>query len=411
MRRSFDVLSLGSFVALGVPDGMIGTAWPSMRQTFGAPIGDLGLILLAATAGAAVVSVWVGALIRRLGMPALLVVAASCGAAGAAGFALAPGLWLVIGAAMLAGAGAGMLDGGLNTEVSLLGRQRLLNLLHGSYGVGAAAGPLLVTAAILTGSWRRGYIGLLALDLVLAGSWLLHRRRDLPRPARASQAQPTQAQLAQAQPSRAQPAQTAEQPGPGWSRRSKLIAAAGIGVFFVYTGLEVGAGQWEASFCRGHLGLSASQAGLATFGYWAALTAVRMSLALPRHPPSARIVVRWGTSLAVIATAIIWVQPGAAGTVAGFVLLGGALAGVFPALIALTPDRIGQWRAQRVIGWQVGAAAVGGAGLSAVIGLLIAAGGLAVLGPSVTVLALVLVAAELMLARLAAPARQQPAEG
>jgi len=70
MRRSFVVLTLASFVALGVPDGMIGTAWPSMRQTIGAPIGDLGLILLAATAGAAVVSACVGALIRRLGVPA-----------------------------------------------------------------------------------------------------------------------------------------------------------------------------------------------------------------------------------------------------------------------------------------------------------------------------------------------------
>jgi fucose permease len=111
MRRSSEILSLGSFVALGVPDGMLGTAWPSMRQTLGVGIGDLGLILLAATAGIAVVSVGVGALIRRLGVPALLAVAGSCGAIAAAGFALAPRFWLVIGAALLGGAGAGMLDG------------------------------------------------------------------------------------------------------------------------------------------------------------------------------------------------------------------------------------------------------------------------------------------------------------
>jgi fucose permease len=394
MRRAQDVLSLASFVALGVPDGMIGTAWPSMRQSIGAPIGYLGLILLAATAGAAVVSVFVGTLIRRLGVAALLAVAGCCGAVAAAGFALAPGLWLVIGAAILGGAGAGMLDGGLNTAVGLAGRQRLLNLLHGFYGLGAAVGPLIVTAAILTGSWRSAYVVLLAADLALAGLWLLHRLRDPSRSAAAAEA-------------------TAGQPGQadGWSRRSILVAAAGIAVFFIYTGLEVGAGQWEASFLRGHLRLTATETGLATFGYWAALTAVRVSLALPQRPPPPRVVVRWGSALAVIATAIIWVQPGPAATVAGFVVLGGALAGVFPALVALTPDRVGQRQAQRVIGWQIGAAAVGGAGISALIGLLITAAGLAVLGPAITVLALLLVVAELMLAWLAADAPRLAGEG
>jgi fucose permease len=391
MRRSFEVLSLASFVGLGVPDGMIGTAWPSMRQSLGAPIGDLGLILIVATVGSAVVSACVGALIRRLGVPALLAVSGCCSAVAAAGFALAPGLWLVIGVAVLAGAGAGLLDSGLNTAVGLSGRQRLLNLLHGCYGIGAAAGPLVVTAAILTGSWRRAYVALLVADLALAGSWLLHRLRDPSRPEPVSET----ATAVQAH------------SGPRWPRRSVLVAAAGIGVFFIYTGLEVGAGQWEASFCRGHLGLTAFETGLASFGYWGALAAVRFSLALPRHPLPPRAVVRWGSGLAVIAAAVIWAQPGAAATVAAFVVLGGALAGLFPALVALTPGRVGQRQAQQVIGWQMGGAAVGGAGLSAVIGWLITAAGLGVLGPSITVLALLLVAAELMLGRLAATTPRQ----
>ena len=94
-----------------------------------------------------------------------------------AGYALAPGLWLVLGLAALAGAAAGMIDAGLNTAVALSGRQRLLNLLHGAYGVGTAIGPLVVTAAILTGSWRPAYLALLALDLIVAACWLHYRRR------------------------------------------------------------------------------------------------------------------------------------------------------------------------------------------------------------------------------------------
>jgi fucose permease len=383
-RRS-DLLALGSFVVLGLPDGIIGTAWPAMRATFGAPVGDLGLVLLLATAGSVLVTVFVGTLIQRLGVPALLAVAGSCSALGAAGFALAPGFALVLGAAVLGGAAAGMMDAGLNTAIGLSGRPRLLNLLHGSYGIGTAIGPLVVTAAILTGSWRPAYLMLIVLDLVIAGSWLRHRQRAAPVPAPARNTQAV-----------------GSRPAAKWSRRRYgSVVAVGMSVFFLYTGLEVGAGQWEASFCRGHLNLSTSATGLATFGYWGALTAVRITLALLPRPLAPRTVVRCGSSLAVIAAAVIWWQPGPAVTVIAFAVLGGALAGVFPALVTLTPVRIGERRAQHVIAWQVGAAAAGGAGISALIGLLIGTTGLAVLGPSLTTLAVLVVTAELVLTRLA----------
>jgi fucose permease len=386
-RRS-DLLSLGSFVALGLPDGMLGTAWPSMRATFGAPVGDLGLVLLIATAGSVLVTAFVGPLIRRLGVPALLAVAGAVAALGYTGFALAPGLWLVLAVSALLGVAAGLMDAGLNTAVALTGRQRLLNLLHGAYGVGTAIGPLVVTAAILTGSWRPAYLVQLTLDLILAAAWLRQRQRD----------------RAQAGAVAGPPAAAASGPHPAatWSRRRYGgIVAAGMSVFFVYTGLEVGAGQWEASYCRGHLNLSAGATGLAAFGYWGALTAVRIGLAVLPRPVPPQAVVRWGSALAVLAAATIWWQPVTAVAVAGFVVLGGALAGVFPALISLTPVRLGEQRARNVISWQVGAAAAGGAGISAIIGLLIGVTSLAVLGPAVAVLALLLIAAELLLHHLA----------
>jgi fucose permease len=89
-----------------------------------------------------------------------------------------------------------------------------------------------------------------------------------------------------------------------------------------------------------------------------------------------------------VAAAVVWWQPGVLVTVIAFTVLGGALAGIFPAMIALTAGRVGERQAQHVISWQVGAAAAGGAGVSALIGLLISAAGLAVLGPAITVLAI-----------------------
>jgi fucose permease len=128
---------------------------------------------------------------------------------------------------------------------------------------------------------------------------------------------------------------------------------------------------------------------------------VRIGLALLPRPVPPRAVVRWGSALAVIAAALIWAEPGAVVTVIGLAVLGGALAGVFPALVLLTPVRIGHQRAQHVIAWQVGAGAAGGAGVSALIGLLIGATSLTILGPALTVLAVLVVGAELILTRLA----------
>jgi fucose permease len=172
-------------------------------------------------------------------------------------------------------------------------------------------------------------------------------------------------------------------------------------IFFVYTGVEVGAGQWEASYCRGHLGLSASAAAIATFGYWAAFTGVRILLAvLPRQIELIRII-RWGSVLGVVGAAAIWWEPDRAVTLAGFIILSAGLSGVFPALIGLTPARIGHRRAEHVIAWQVGAAAAGGSGLSAFLGLLIGLAGLQILGPALTLLAVLLIVANYVLARVA----------
>jgi fucose permease len=389
--RRFDLLSLGTFIIVGLPDGMLGTAWPAIRHSFGAPVGDLGLVLLVNTLGSVVVAAFVGRIIQRLGISALLAVAGSCAALGGIGYAAAPGLWLILAIGPLLGAAAGMMDGGLNTAVALTGRPRLLNLLHGFYGVGTALGPLIVTAAILAGSWRPAYLVLVALDLTAAALWALHHRRV---PAPGALRAPGPADAAQG------PEVT--DPAAAWSRRRVVsVLTLGLIVFFVYTGLEVSAGQWETSYLRGHLGLSASSAGLAAFGYWGALTAVRIGLALPARPVPVRYVIGWGVAASTVAAALIWWQPGTAVVVAGFVILGAALAGVFPALIAITPQRIGERRAQHAIAWQVGAAAAGGSGISALIGLLIDTTSLAILGPALLTLALLLLLANAALARFA----------
>ncbi|HUY30950.1 MAG TPA: MFS transporter [Acidimicrobiales bacterium] len=376
-------LSLAGFVVLGLPDGMWGTAWPAIRRTYGQPVGDLGLLLVAVTAGALLTSLTTARAVRRFGASASLASAAACGALAAGLLVAVRSWWAVVGAAFLIGATAGVLDAALNTLVAMSGRMRLLNMLHGAYGVGTALGPLVVTGALLLGSWRPAYAALLALEVLLGAGWLLAG----PRRARAGAG----TAAPHAGPDAAAPA------------HPRAAARLGVLVFFAYTGLEVTAGQWAATYLRGPIGLSAASAGAVVFAYWGALTAGRFAVAVPRRTPAPARLVRYGTLVALAGTLLIWWHPGRAALVVGIAVLGASLAPVFPALVALTPARVGAARAHRVIGWQIAAAGVGGAAVSAATGLVLQRAGLGAYPPVLAVTAAAVVLLALVLETLTRP--------
>lgn len=400
-RRGFEVLAVSSFVGLGLPDGMIGTAWPTIHRSLGVPVADLGLVLLAVTLGSVAISAFTGRILQRVGVGALMALASGIFALAACGIAVSPKLWAMLVAAAPLGVAAGFVDGGLNTEIAMSARLRLLNLLHGFYSVGTAVGPLVVTAALLAGSWRPAYLVLVAVELALAFLWWSDRRQL------AATANNLGDTAGAGGPPGPVGATGAPRPAPGGAapnrrrRREAVALAGGMAVFFFYTGLEVAAGQWEATFCRLQLGFSTTDAGLAVFAYFGSLTAVRLALGMQRRPPAAAHIVWSGMALAMLGAGLVWWRPTAGVAVAGFVVLGASLAGVFPALVLLTPDRLGDARARHAIAWQVGAASVGGSGLSALIGVAIDAEGVGVLGVSITVLAIVVFLANAALSRIA----------
>ncbi|HET9061121.1 MAG TPA: MFS transporter [Acidimicrobiales bacterium] len=392
-----------AFVALGLPDGMIGTAWPAMRRSFDAPLADLGIVLLVGTLGALASSLIVGLLLKRFGFRTSLITGALAGALGAVGIAVAPAFWALVVAGVAIGVAAGLIDGSVNTSVALARRNRLLNLLHGCYGVGTTIGPLVVTAALLSGSWRASYIVALAVEILLAaGWWWVGRRRAPATPTPAVTGQDVTYQettgLVEA-PAASRRLAPAASVSPS---RLRVVFAVAIGliVFMLYVGVEASAGQWEPSFDRGLLHMGAGATGVATFGFWGALTLGRFVLALPRRQLSPVGIVRWGCVAAVAGAVLVWWRPGTVVPLLGLVLIGGAFAGVFPALMVLTPRRVGEELSAHVIGWQVGAAGIGGSILSAVFGWIFQDHGLGEFGPALTVTSLVLLVGVLALERL-----------
>jgi MFS family permease len=137
-----------SFISLGLPDGVMGAAWPAVRADFGQPLAAVGIFTLTGTVCAAAASFFAGTIVQRLGTG--LVVACSCLMTGLAlvGYAYVPSFaWLVV-LAVPMGLGAGTVDASLNHFVAAHYSSRHMNWLHGFWGIGATAGPLIMGWAV-----------------------------------------------------------------------------------------------------------------------------------------------------------------------------------------------------------------------------------------------------------------------
>ncbi|HEX9188114.1 MAG TPA: MFS transporter, partial [Vicinamibacteria bacterium] len=183
-------LAFLAFVSLGLPDGVLGVAWPSIRREFDRPIDQLGLILLATMAGYLVSSFSAGPMLERLGLGRLLVGSGLLVAASAAAWGATPWWPPIVAFGFVSGLGAGAIDAGVNAFAAARFTPRVITWLHACWGLGAMIGPLVMTAVIASGAgWRWGYAllaaSLVALSAAFAatlGLWRLPGARASPAP-------------------------------------------------------------------------------------------------------------------------------------------------------------------------------------------------------------------------------------
>jgi fucose permease len=365
------VLSFLGFAALGLPDGVLGVAWPSMRAAFALPIDALGPLLVASTAGYVAASAASGRIAARIGIGALLAV--SCAATGLAqiGYASA-GAWAVIVAlGVVAGLGAGAIDAGINHHAATHHSPRTVSLLHAGYGLGTMAGPALVTPLLLSGAgWRAGYALLAGVQLTLAVGFAAVRSRW---PAAVST-----------------PASGGE--GPTLARTLQLRAALlGSAGFFVYVGIEAAAGAWLYSLLLSR-DVAMARAGAAVSLYWGGLLVGRVMLALAPIAAAPGGVLRGATGVLALAAAVLALDLGARADLAAVAALGLAAGPIFPSMIAATPRRVPASHAANAVGVSVAAAAAGQALLPAGLGVAAGALGVEAIPRLLAAAALVLVA-------------------
>jgi fucose permease len=346
--RSATVLLLAyvAFISLGLPDTVLGVAWPSLRTTFGLPQAAMGAALSASIAGYFVSGVAAGRVSAALGVGGLLTASTALVAAGLTGFALAPSWPSFVACALVVGLGSGAVDAALNTYAAVHFVPRHMNWLHACYSLGATLGPVAMTVALAGASFRLGYAALAAVLAAMALTFLATRGRWERRRGGG--------------PSAAGTARAALRLPQVWLQ---------IAIFFTYTGLEASAGQWAFTVLREARGVSLEAAGTWTAAYWGSIAAGRVAVGFAVRRVGPDRLVQAGT-LGAFAGAVIYALAPGEGGAAGLVVLGLALAPIFPMLMSRTPERLGAGVAAHAVGFQVAAATLGVAALPSAYGAL-----------------------------------------
>ena len=341
------LLAYIAFISLGLPDGLMGVAWPSIRANFARPLDSLGVMLFAGMAGYLTSSFFSGRIIARLGVGGLLAASCALTGAGLVGYTLAPVWGMMVALGVVAGLGAGAIDAGLNTYVAANFSSSLMQWLHASYGIGVTLGPIIMTTGLnVFKTWRWGYVAVGVAQLMLAACFTLTLKLW------------EQKELA---------------PAPGEERRLTDYNTSTVEtlreprvwlsllLFFLYTGAEATLGMWAYTLLTESRGIASSLAGLWAGSYWATFTIGRVLAGIYTLHIGAHSLIRGSLIAAFVGAFLLWWNPIAAVSLLGVAIIGFAVAPIFPGLVSGTGARVGSRHAANTIGMQVGAAALGGA--------------------------------------------------
>ena len=347
------VLAFVAFISLGLPDGLLGVAWPGVRKDFAQGVDAMGIVLLFGLGGYLLSSFFSGFLTKNLGIGVLL--AGSCGAIAITLFvyALVP-IWpLFILFTALSGAGAGGIDAGINNYVVTNFSPRVMQWLHASFGIGITLGPIVMTIAIgATSKWQIGYLYVAIAQGVLAV--VFFATRDIWKDKKSSESSETQ-RISQATIG---------------STLINLPTIFSMLLFFLYTGVELGFGLWIYTLLTESRVLDPQIAGVITGAYWAMFTLGRFLAGWYLSKAKVKKLIFLSIFLASFGLFLVLINLGQIVSILGVVITGFAVAPIYPGLTSDTLVRVGEWHHTNTIGMQVASAGLGGALLPSVFGVI-----------------------------------------
>ncbi len=332
-----------SFVSLGLPDSLLGSAWPVMHADLNVPMSWAGAIAIIISAGTVVSSLQSDRLTKKLGTGRVTAISVGMTAAALLGFSISSSFWMLCLWAIPYGLGAGSVDAALNNYVALHYASRHMSWLHCMWGLGAAIGPYVMGFALSGGAgWNMGYryIGLMqiVLTVILVVSLpLWHTRKGANAGTDVEAAPPLTL-----------------------SRIFRIPGAKAVMItFFCYCALEQTTILWASSYLNLHRGIPAEAAAGYAGLFFIGITTGRALSGFLTMKISDGQMVRLGQAVIAAGIAAILLPLHEYVTLAGLVLIGLGCAPIYPCVIHSTPDHFGADRSQAVIGVQMASAYVG----------------------------------------------------
>ena len=340
-----------AFISLGLPDALLGAAWPSMVPELGAPVSFAGVIFVIISVGTVVSSLLSQRLNLRFGPGRVTAFSVAMTAAALFGFASCRTVWQLCLWALPYGLGAGSVDACLNNYVALHYASRHMSWLHCMWGIGASVGPYIMGAVLSAGRhWSAGYHAIGVLQLALTALLLL----SLPLWKKGEE---------QGEGEKAKPLSLKE-----------ILAIPGakplLLAFFCYCALEQTMGLWAGSYLALYRGFTPERAAGFTGLFFLGITLGRALNGFLTIRFSDSFLTRTGFVIIALGIAAVLLPLGDAMALAGLVLVGLGCAPVYPCIIHATPARFGAGRSQAVIGILMAGAYLGNCLMPPLFGLI-----------------------------------------
>lgn len=345
-----------SFISLGLPDSMLGSAWPAMNVSLNAPLWGAGLVQMLISFCTIISSLNSAKLIRRFGTGKLTAISVATTALALLGFSLAKNYAFLLLMAVPLGLGAGAVDAGLNNYVALHCEAKHMSWLHCFWGIGTIIGPMILSAVLRVGrSWATGYraVGLIqcAVSALLFATLGMWKRGNIQQEEYGAKALSV------------------------WEVLSLPGAKAGMVTFLCYCAVESTLGLWGATYISQVRAVDEATA--ASFGamFYIGITVGRAISGFMAMKLLPKQMVRVGQALLALGCIFMMIPAGSTLSGIGLVVCGLGCAPIYPNIIQDTPVNYGTENSQAAIGVQMAFAYVGSTFLPSIFGALAGVGG------------------------------------
>lgn len=343
-----------SFISLGLPDSLLGSAWPQMQESLGVSLSLGGVISFLITASTILSSLVSHQVIQRFGTGAVTMCSVAMTALALFGFSLSNSFFALCLWAIPYGLGAGSVDAALNNFVALHCKAKHMSWLHCFWGIGATGGPYIMGLCLSRGmGWQAGYRTIsflqMALTLILLLSLPLWKKQELPLSG----------------------GETVRPQTPKWGKLLKRPGVkAALTAFFFYSALELTTGLWGSSYMVAVRGISAETAAKWISLFYLGITAGRFFSGFLTLRFSDDAMVRLGEGTAIVGILLILLPLHNLFLCLGLILTGLGCAPIYPSLLHATPQRFGKSLSQSLMGTQMAISYLGSTTMPPVSGFL-----------------------------------------